>query len=165
MKEFSIRPAEPEDASAIQHIRLMPGVSEWILSLSTESATSNRQDILDPETYMFVAIDHAGSVIGYIKLSLRQHVRQRHKARLSIAVDASCHGMGVGSGLLEAALTFADQQLKLVKVDLTVQVENTGAAKLYERFGFVREGLCKYECINAGEYVDVYLMARYCLPQ
>lgn len=165
MKEYSIRPAEPDDASAIQHIRLMPGVAEWILVLNTESADSIRQDILDPETYMLVAVNEAGAVSGYIKLSLHQHVRQRHKARLSIAVDASCQAQGVGGKLLDAALTFADQQLKLVKVDLIVQSDNISAIRLYERFGFVQEGLCKYECINAGEYVDVYLMARYHLPK
>lgn len=163
--EFTIRPAEPGDAADIQRIRLMPGVIEWILALNTESAASIRQDITDPDIYMLVAVDEAGGIVGYAKLSLHQHARQRHKARLSIAVDTGRQGLGAGSRLLAAILESADRWLRLVKVDLTVQTDNACAIKLYERFGFVREGLCRYECISDGKYVDVYLMARYHLSK
>lgn len=162
---FTIRPAEPEDAADIQRIRLMPGVIEWILALNTESAASIRKDITDPDVYMLVAVDEAEKLVGYVKLSLRQHARQRHKARLSIAVDTGQQGLGAGSKLLAAALDCADRWLKLMKVDLTVQTDNACAIKLYERFGFVREGLCRYECVSDGKYVDVYLMARYHLSE
>ena len=162
---FTIRAAEPEDAKAIRRIRIMPGVMQWMLSYTAESVSAIRKDIMDVENYTLVAVDEEDNVVGYTKLAHWTNPRQRHKGRISIAVDADYHRKGIGTLLLKEILDFADNQLKLLKVDLTVQKENDFATRLYEKFGFTKEGFLKYECVSEGKYSDVFLMARYNLPQ
>ncbi len=161
---FTIRAAEPEDAASIRRIRIMPGVMKWMLSYPVESVHSIRKDILNEDNYCLVAVDENDKVVGYTKLAHWTNPRQRHKGRISIAVDANYHRMGIGTLLLTNILDFADNQLKLFKVDLTVQKENEFAVNLYKKFGFVKEGYLKSECVSDGEYADVFLMARYNLP-
>ena len=162
---FTIRAAEPEDAKAIRRIRTMPCVMKRMLSYSVESVSSIRKDILDEGNYSIVAVDDNNNVVGYTKLAHCTNPRQRHKGRISIAVDADYHRRGIGTLLLEEILNFADNQLNLLKVDLTVQQENEYAIKLYEKFGFVKEGFLKYDCVSEGKYSDVFLMARFNLPE
>lgn len=61
---------------------------------------------------------------------------------------------------MEALLDIADQWLMLIRVELTVFVDNEKAIKLYEKCGFEIEGMKKKAGIRNGEYVDEYMMGR-----
>ena len=62
---------------------------------------------------------------------------------------------------MDTLIDLADNWLLLKRVDLTVYPDNLRATKLYEKFGFVREGIMKYAATQHGKYADVLLMARY----
>jgi putative acetyltransferase len=66
-----------------------------------------------------------------------------------------------GTALLHAALELADQWLNLLRVELEVYVDNEPALRLYRKSGFVIEGAMSRFAYRAGQYVDVYLMARF----
>jgi putative acetyltransferase len=60
-----------------------------------------------------------------------------------------------------AALTeTADRWLGLCRIELTVYADNERAIGLYERFGFVREGLHRAFALRNGAFVDALAMAR-----
>lgn len=67
---------------------------------------------------------------------------------------------GVGSALMKALLDIADNWLMLVRVELTVFADNERAIRLYEKFGFEKEGVKRLAGIRNGRYVDELLMAR-----
>jgi len=48
----------------------------------------------------------------------------------------------------------------LVRVELTVFTDNERAIHLYEKFGFVKEGVKRLAAIRNGKYEDVLMMAR-----
>lgn len=50
-------------------------------------------------------------------------------------VDPSCHGMGIGSRLIEHATTIKGSHLQV-----DVNEQNEGACRFYERYGFIRTG-------------------------
>jgi putative acetyltransferase len=45
-------------------------------------------------------------------------------------------------------------------MELTVYTDNAAAIRLYEKFGFEKEGLLRSFGYRDGQYVDVYTMAR-----
>lgn len=94
-------------------------------------------------------------------LHVNSNARLRHSAMLGIMVHADYQGEGIGKALLEKVLDLADNWLMLVRVELTVFVENERAVKLYKSLGFEMEGTKKYAAIRNGKYADEYLMARY----
>ena len=67
---------------------------------------------------------------------------------------------GIGRALLQAAIDWA-RDSGVRKLELHVFPWNEPAIKLYERFGFVREGYRKGHYSRAGEDVDAILMAFY----
>jgi putative acetyltransferase len=77
-----------------------------------------------------------------------------------MGVHDAWQGRGAGRALLAAALDMADRWLGLTRVELTVYADNLRAIGLYERFGFVREGLHRDFALRDGAYVDALAMAR-----
>lgn len=100
-----------------------------------------------------------GRVVGFCALERKPGDPYRHGAVLRIAVLRLYRSKGLGGRLLSAALVHAGP-LGLRRVELTVNVGNTGARRLYERFGFVAEGVLRDNYRDAGGYADEVLMAR-----
>lgn len=163
-----IRPAEPTDAREINILRRMPGVAENIMSLPSETVISNERFVAQQaesrDDHLFCAEVLDGEdkrVIGIAGLHVQKIVRQRHSATLGIMVHKEFQGRGIGAQLMHTLIDLADNWLILMRVDLTVYPDNESAIRLYEKFGFVREGIMKYAAIRAGQYSDVVRMARY----
>jgi ribosomal protein S18 acetylase RimI-like enzyme len=67
---------------------------------------------------------------------------------------------GVGRALLEAAVEWA-RVSGVSKLELHVFPHNEAAIKLYESFGFEREGYRKRHYHRGQKYVDAILMAYF----
>ena len=103
-----------------------------------------------------------GKVVGVASLHpLNDSLRQSHVRALGITVAQSAHGCGVGTALMTGLLDWADQWAQVKRIELRVNVDNLPAIALYKKFGFVEEGRMVGECFRAGQYVDVYAMARW----
>ena len=89
------------------------------------------------------------------------HPRRKHVGQLGMAVRDDFQGKGVGTALMQAAVDMADHWLDLLRLELGVFVDNEPAVRLYQRFGFVIEGTLTRYAFRAGEYADVYAMARF----
>ena len=100
-----------------------------------------------------------GEVVGNGGLH-RQRGRRAHVALLGMGVRDALHRRGVGTALLVALVDLADNWLNLKRLELTVFVDNQPAIALYERLGFVREGVLVAYAFRAGQFVDALTMAR-----
>ncbi len=157
-----IRPVRIEDAVDLQNFRVMDGVRENILALTSERVT-------DAEDYIksLTANDHVlvaeidGRVVACAGLHVSPRSRLRHTAAFGIMVHADFQGQGIGTALMKKLLDIADNGLMLKRVELNVFVENQRAVELYQRMGFVIEGTKKYAAVRSGVHADEYFMARY----
>lgn len=101
-----------------------------------------------------------GKVVGHLGLVGSSAPRTRHAASFGISVNAAYHGRGIGSALIPEMLSMADNYLNLVRVELVCHTDNAGAIALYEKFGFEREGLARYDIFTEGRYRHGLRMAR-----
>lgn len=159
---MDIRPARAEDDAALLEIDF----ATWTQAVSPapvptrEDRTSFFDDRTELENYLVAEVD--GKVAGYVlvhqNIPLDSH---RHVVGINgLAVDPAAQGHGVGRALVEAAVTEAGGR-GATKVSLRVLGENPGARRLYERCGFVVEGVLRGEFMLDGKLVDDVLMARY----
>jgi putative acetyltransferase len=75
-------------------------------------------------------------------------------------VSDAWQGQGVGKALMQAGVDLADNWLNLTRLELEVYSDNDPAIRLYERFGFEREGIMRQHAFRSGQYVDSLMMAR-----
>ncbi|NTV91337.1 MAG: GNAT family N-acetyltransferase, partial [Clostridiales bacterium] len=166
MLDFLIRPVTIDDAQDINSIRRMDGVRENTMSLFSERYTKSEDFIesLGDSDHMLVAVikeDGVEKVIGAISLNVYKNLRANHCASVGIMVHRDYQGMGVGTALFRKVLDLADNWLMLIRVELTVYTENSGAVRLYRSLGFEIEGIKRFSAKRYGRYADEYIMARY----
>ena len=109
--------------------------------------------------YFFVAClmddDRPIGTVGLFELDLRNG-----SAGLGISVgDPADQGRGHGTDMLRALLGWAFGMLRLERVWLDVYDTNPRARAVYERVGFVHEGVQRHAVFREGRYLDVHRMA------
>jgi L-phenylalanine/L-methionine N-acetyltransferase len=170
---ITIRSAEPEDAAALSALIGSEGVFEGTsqLPLMPVASRLDRFSKLDPAGLLLVACDttaERNAPIGMIGLHLVQPgLRRSHVRGLGISVAREYQGRGVGDRLMQAAMHWADQWAGILRIELTVLCDNQRAIALYERHGFVTEGIMRGHILRDGVYADTQMMARLhpCPPQ
>jgi ribosomal protein S18 acetylase RimI-like enzyme len=105
----------------------------------------------------FVAVS-GDAVIGWCDVLLKPRPALRHSGVLGVGVLSSCRGQGIGKALLGTTLNAAKDR-GLTRIELFVRTDNDRAIKLYERFGFVVEGVLRKHMLIGGVYRDSYLMS------
>lgn len=75
-----------------------------------------------------------------------------------LAVDPAVQGRGTGTALVQAALDLARSR-GARRVTLAVLAPNAAARRVYERCGFVEEGVLRGEYLLDGAWVDDVLLA------
>ena len=96
-------------------------------------------------------------VVGWCDVIPHRWEGFRHGGRLGMGVVREFRGGGIGRRLLDAAVRGA-RDAGLTRVELEVFSSNTHAIGLYERYGFVREGLHRRGRIIDGGVEDVVMM-------
>jgi ribosomal protein S18 acetylase RimI-like enzyme len=101
-----------------------------------------------------------GDVAGYVRLGRPTPLTASdHVAMIQgLAVDPARQRQGVGKALLDAAAAEARAR-GARRLTLRVLAHNEAARRLYERAGYVLEGVLRGEFCLDGEYVDDMLMA------
>ncbi len=115
--------ADAPDAFGTTHVEALARPEEWWTDWAERSATSATQA-------MFLAWDGAEAV-GIAGIFHHDDVWQV----ISMWVEPDWRGCGVGRGLLDAAVGFAEGEVRLSVTD-----GNDDARRLYERYGFVDIG-------------------------
>jgi putative acetyltransferase len=157
-----IRRAEPDDCSAIHEIYSCPKAFAGTLQLPYPSLEYWRQRLADSEsgTYSLVAVVD-DRVVGLLGLhTFPNRPRRRHAATIGMGVHDEWQGKGIGTALMHAGVDLADNWLNITRLELEVYTDNEPAIRLYERFGFEREGTLRQHAFRDGRYVDSYVMAR-----
>jgi putative acetyltransferase len=162
-----VRRAEPGDAEALVELGRAVGSEPegWLIAVDGWRGAAEERRYLRairryPHAAVFVAEDEEeGELVGRISLARDQHPASYHVADLGLMVSASYRRQGIGRALLEAAVGWA-REAGVTKLELHVFPWNEPGIRLYESFGFEREGFRKAHYRRGdGEYADAILMA------
>jgi RimJ/RimL family protein N-acetyltransferase len=99
----------------------------------------------------------ADRVIGWCDISSLHRDVFAHSGVLGMAIVDGFREQGIGQALMKAALERA-REAGLTRVELTVRERNLRAKKLYEKFGFVVEGVKRRGVRVDGRYEDLICM-------
>jgi putative acetyltransferase len=160
----TVRRAEPGDAAALVALGSEVGREPegWLITSNGWRGVGDERRYLRalrryPHAAVFVA-EEDGRIVGRLSLARDRHPASAHVADLGLMVAAPYRRRGIGRALLEAAVEWA-REAGVTKLELHVFPHNEPAIRLYESFGFEREGYRRAHYRRAGEYVDAILMA------
>ena len=117
------------------HVNWRP---DLFLDVEEIISKENFEEMIQEETILIAKCNNV--IEGYVtfKILEKDNPSMRHRIVLSIdaiCVDESNRGNGIGTKLLEY-LKYIGKEKGCTDMDLTVNEENEGAIKLYEKFGF-----------------------------
>ncbi|MCA0176213.1 MAG: GNAT family N-acetyltransferase [Proteobacteria bacterium] len=160
----TLRRAQADDAPAFVRLMSDEAVFGSLMQLPHPSEALWRERLASQEKAtngeLHLVALLGGVVVGSAGLLPQPQVRRRHVAMLGISVAQAAHRQGVGLALMTALLDHADRWAGILRVELFVFADNAPAIALYERLGFVREGLHRAHGLRAGVYADTLSMAR-----
>ncbi|HEY3634801.1 MAG TPA: GNAT family N-acetyltransferase [Caldimonas sp.] len=162
---IAIRRARIDDAAAIARLMDDPAVYPGLMQMPYVSEEAQRARLADGlvpgKADVLLVAERAGEIVGSSGLHpTGSSPRRRHAMVIGLSVRADAQGQGVGSALMQAMCDYADRWIGLLRLELTVYVDNERAVGLYRKFGFEIEGRHRGYVLRDGAFVDAFAMAR-----
>lgn len=131
--------------------RLFPTYEEKNDQLFMEWSSNEKKD-----GFGLTIENHEGKVVGHLfcfGLTLPERI-----ATLGIFIGPDYQGHGYGSEAMRKGIELAFEELNAHKVELNVFSYNDSAIHVYEKVGFVKEGVRRAASYHRGRYYDVITM-------
>lgn len=109
---------------------------------------------------IFFVVKRDNEIVGFILLTRGGYKKNMHASSLVIGVLEKHRKSGLGSKLIDAAVSWA-QKHQIKRIELSVMVNNDGAFQLYKKNGFQVEGIKNRSIFYNNEFIDEYLMAKH----
>ena len=161
---FTIRKAIMEDSeNVISYVKKIVQESDNLTFEKDEfnpTVTAEREfieSINKSTNQCFLIAVLNNKIIGNLSISNIDRARIKHSAELSITVLKDYWNQGVASNLMAEFIQWL-KTTNLTKINLTVKEDNIYAIKLYEKFGFVKEGVITREFFIDGKYYNSIFM-------
>jgi len=149
---LTIREAKKEDAvQLLEYVNKIAGETDFFtfgpgeFDLSLEQEEQFIEKHLNSNNKLFVIAQIDQELAGNLGFTGGDRPRLRHAGEFGCGVLKEYWGLGIGSGLVENLIDWARSSGIIRKINLKVRLDNERAIKLYERFGFVNEGLISRE--------------------
>jgi RimJ/RimL family protein N-acetyltransferase len=162
-RQWTLRPARPTDGRPLA--RLFADVrteGRWLIttpgSVSEPSEAFWIGELIRAAEHLALVAEADGDVVGNVLVNVDRGVATEHIGVLSICIARDWRDVGIGSELVAAAQRWAVER-GLRKVSLGVFPDNERAIAVYEKQGFVREGLRHMQYRSGDVYRDEVLMA------
>lgn len=167
MNEYSIRPAEPEDAQALYDFgEQLLSESSFLLRSPGERARSADEMKMVIErfkelpNYLLLNAWSGSVVVGEGVVMGGEFIRNRRTGVIGLGILQHHGGKGLGREFL-ARLEEFGTKISLHRLELTVMANNERAQKLYEAVGYAVEGTKRDSLFIDNRYVDEIIMAKF----
>ena len=159
-----LRPLEREDLMFVHQLNNNDSIMRYWFEEAYESfaelAQLYERNIHNQTERRFIIANADGEPAGLVELVEINHLHRR--CEFQIAIHPMFQGQGYAPRATRIAMDYAFSVLNIHKLYLHVDKDNARAVRIYERCGFVPEGIHKDEFFVNGKYRDA---VRMCLFQ
>ena len=109
---------------------------------------------------LFLIAEVNDRIVAFSRCEGNHLKRFAHKVEFGVCVLKEYWGYGIGTNFLKKSIAWADSN-RIKKISLNVLEINNKAIKLYEKFGFIKEGnLINDKILSDGQYYNTVIMGR-----
>ncbi len=161
-EKIYLRPLQPEDSEFICRGENDPRVRETLFlafpSDPTRSLEKINQQIASRETIIFMLVakenDKPVGQTAFFRLDWVSRAAVFYLALL----DPAQWSKGYGYEATRLMVDYAFETLNLNRIQLHVFADNTAAVKIYQKIGFVKEGILREAMFHHDRYCDFWVM-------
>lgn len=161
----SIRNCNQNDSTAmLQMLKALDKETEYMM-LEPDERTDNPaivenviKNAVHGDDFLIFAED-GNELVGFLSAERGTYRKIKHSAYLVVGIRQAYRGQGIGTQMFQKLDEWATKQ-NITRLELTVMCPNLAARHLYEKAGFVIEGIKKNSIYMNGAYIDEYYMAK-----
>lgn len=115
----------------------------------------------DNQNYLICAYVE-NKIIGNCSLEFNIHQKDKHRAKVGIAIQKKYWNLGIGSILFDIMIEIAKNKDGIEQIELDVVSQNARAKHLYMKKGFIKTGDIPHQLkLQDGSYLDGELMVLF----
>lgn len=163
--EFVIREVTVGDAQKVVEFQnIISGESDFLtfgageFGIGIEEEEKYIERVLQKKNALFLVAEIAGRVVGSLTFSGGDRQRVAHVGIFGMSVLKEFWGQGIGTELLRALIQWSREKANIRKINLRVRTDNERAIQLYQKMGFVEEGVMTRDLLVDGIFYDSLLM-------
>lgn len=168
-QSVTIRTATPNDAQAVlTYTQDVMGEAPYLLTTREEfTKTVENQyqflaSYLEHPHQLALLAELDGHVVGFLNFQNGHRTRIAHQGEMSMSLLHEVRGQGLGRAMVAQLIQWAQGNPLLEKVTLDVFSDNQPAIALYERVGFIKEGIQRKAIkMEDGTYHSLIRMALF----
>lgn len=160
-----LRELEEEDIKTINNWRnnkeiidFLGANFKFINTQTDQNWFNNYQKKRGKEVRCAICLKESDVIIGLISLISIDSVNRNAELHIMIG-NKNYHNMGIGKKVLSIMLNHAFNNLNLYNVYLKVLETNIRAIHVYEKIGFVKEGILRERVFKNGKYINLIIMS------
>ncbi|MPM63115.1 Acetyltransferase YpeA [bioreactor metagenome] len=164
-EKIIIRKAKKSDAKAlIEYLNVIGGESDYLTVGPGQFGRSIEQEeefivnALNKENALFIIAEVNGKVVGNLNFSGGIRQRTAHVGEFGVSILKEYWGNGIGEELVKYLINWSKSSGMSRKINLRVRTDNTRGISLYNKLGFLEEGIIKRDFLINGEFYDSLLM-------
>jgi len=147
----------------LRRLRNDPSISRQLFSQSVPISLEEQE--LWYERYLneknclllLAGVEESDNPVGYVQLKNVDHINR--SVELGFYMAPEHQGRGVGTAVVEKLVELAGVNLNMHRICLEVFATNKKAIHVYEKCGFVREGILRDRIVKDGCFKDVVVMS------
>ena len=158
---LSIREALRQDATRlIQYLEKIPYDSEFLtfgpgeLTLSVDEEEKMIVENYQAPNKVTLVVEVDNKIIGCLNFRGGPRPRNEHAGEFGVSVLKEYWGQGIGSAMIQEMIEWAKATKVVRKINLLVRIDNTRAVHIYEKLGFMREGVISRGVFISGQFYD-----------
>ena len=150
--EATLREAGPEDLSFILELEANPAIRPYILPWDKAAHLAR---LAEPDSQYLIG-ENATGAVGFAILA---GVANPHRAVELVRIAVREPGSGLGLRFLLQVMDYAFSELAAHRLWLDVMEHNSRARHVYEKAGFVREGVLREAVFAQKRFVSLVVMS------
>lgn len=164
-KELTIREARKADAAnLLDYVNAISYESDFLtfgpgeFSMTLEAEEEFVEKCYQADNKIFLIAEIEGSIVGNLNFAGGARPRTRHTGEMGVSVLKKHWGKGIAGELISCLIGWSKEAGIIRKINLRVREDNKRAIRLYERFGFVKEGIVSRNfCIDGRFYSSIQM--------
>ena len=162
---LSIREAVREDAARlIQYLEKIPYDTEFLtfgpgeLTVSVHEQEKVIEESHKTRNKIMLVAEVNLEIVGCLNFRGGPRPRNEHAGEFGVSVSKKYWGQGIGSVMIEEMFEWAKVSTVVRKINLMVRSDNIRAVHIYEKLGFMREGVISRGVFISGQFYDYIQM-------
>jgi RimJ/RimL family protein N-acetyltransferase len=167
MADVVIREARPDDAEGmVSYMKLLSDELDNYIGFEAGEfnvTVEDERDLLEStaiaDNSVFIVAEAGGEIIGIGNITGGHRRGAKHNGTIGVSLHPGYRDQGLGTRMMRYIISWAKETGIITRLELEVFTHNVRAIHVYEKLGFVLEGIRRNAFIKEGRYVDSMMMA------